>query len=342
MNVPLEQFLNYSSRELDPFFDKAFKLSRRHFSDVIYFSMPGMVHFDTPFYQATDPLRFPAISITGTSCHLSCEHCKGKLLETMIPATTPQRLLDVCTKIKLNGGTGCLISGGSLKDGSVPLTSFIPYIRRVKHELGLDVVVHTGVLSPKLAEELAQADIDAAMIDIIGSNETIRSVYHLDLTVDAFDYSLSLLEKNHIPIVPHIVVGIHYGRLKGEGEALQIVSKHHPAAVIIVALTPLELTSMENLTPSSPMDIARVILASRFMMVDTPILLGCARPWGEHKSQTDILAIKAGVNGIAYPSEEGHDYAKKIGLQVRFSEACCALMYRDLQSHRGEHPGDIR
>ena len=334
MTEPLDQLIKYSSNELEPFFDKAFKLSRNHFSDDIYFSMPGMVHFDTPFYQATDPLRFPAISVTGDSCHLKCEHCKGKLLETMIPATTPQQLFDVCAKIKAKGGKGCLISGGSLKDGSVPLTNFIPYIRRVKRELGLTVVVHTGVIYPKLAEELAQAEIDAAMIDIIGSNETIRSIYHLDITKDAFDYSLTLLEKNHIPIVPHIVVGIHYGKLKGEGDALKIVSNHHPAAVIIVAFKPLEFTSMENFTPSSPMDIARVILASRLMMTDTPILLGCARPLGEHKSETDILAIKAGVNGIAYPSEEGYNYARKIGLHVRFSEECCALMYRDLNNQR--------
>ncbi len=334
MTEPLDQLIKYSSNELEPFFDKAFKLSRNHFSDDIYFSMPGMVHFDTPFYKATDPLRFPAISVTGDSCHLKCEHCKGKLLETMIPATTPQQLLDVCVKIKAKGGTGCLISGGSLKDGSVPLTNFIPYIRRIKRELGLTVVVHTGLIYPKLAEELAQAEIDAAMIDIIGSNETIRSIYHLDVTTDAFDYSLTLLEKNHIPIVPHIVVGIHYGRLKGEGDALKIVSNHHPAAVIIVAFKPLEFTSMENFTPSSPMDIARVILASRLMMADTPILLGCARPLGEHKSETDILAIKAGVNGIAYPSEAGYNYARKIGLHVRFSEECCALMYRDLNNQR--------
>ena len=103
MTEPLDQLIKYSSNELEPFFDKAFKLSRNHFSDDIYFSMPGMVHFDTPFYKATDPLRFPAISVTGDSCHLKCEHCKGKLLETMIPATTPQQILDVCTIIYAKG-----------------------------------------------------------------------------------------------------------------------------------------------------------------------------------------------------------------------------------------------
>jgi len=297
--------------------------------------MPGMVHFETSFYTATDHLRFPGISVTGGRCYLNCEHCKGKLLETMIPATTPKRLWETCVKIKEAGGKGCLISGGSLKDGNVPLARFVPTIKRVKRELGLDVVAHTGIVYPRLAEALAEAHIDAAMIDVIGSSETIRRIYHLYLTTDAFDRSLSLLKQNQIPIVPHVVTGIHYGRLKGERRALQIISKHRPAAVIIVALMPLDQTPMEHLIPPSPLDIARVILASRFMMPDIPVLLGCARLRGEHKSETDILAIRAGVSGIAYPSEGGYDFAKKARLNIKFSEECCALAYRDLAEQKG-------
>lgn len=253
-------------------------------------------------------------------------------METMIPATTPKRLWEVCIKIKETGGRGCLISGGSLKDGSVPLMDFVPTVKRVKRELKLDVVIHTGIVYPRLAEALAKADIDAAMIDVIGSSETIRNVYHLNLTAHAFDRSLSLLEQNQIPIVPHIVVGIHYGRIKGERRALQIISRHRSAALVVVALMPLDQTSMENLRPPLPLDIARVILASRFMMPNTPVILGCVRPRGEHKSQTDMLAIRAGVSGIAYPSEKGYNFAKKAGLDIKFSEECCALAYRNLNS----------
>jgi hypothetical protein len=210
------------------------------------------------------------------------------------------------------------------------LKDFVPTIKRVKHELALDVVVHTGIVYPELAKALAEADIDAAMIDIIGSNETIRSVYHPDLTVTHFDRSLSLLENEGIPFVPHVVVGIHYGKLKGEKKALQIISKYKPAALVIVALTPLMKTAMEHIKPPSPINIARVILAAKFMMPNIPLVLGCIRPGGEHKSKTDVLAIRGGVNGIAYPSEEGYNFAKKIGLQIKFSEECCALTYKDL------------
>lgn len=328
----LDQCFDAPLTELEPLFEEAFKLSRARFSNRIHFYLPGMVHFDTPFYKASNQYRFPSVSITGSKCQLQCEHCKAKLLETMIPAVTPKRLYEVCSRIREEGGSGCLISGGSQKDGAVPLMEFIPMMKRIKRELELDLVVHTGVVSPELADALAGVGVDAAMLDVIGSNDTIKSVYHLDLTVGDLDRSLSLLEQSDIPIVPHLVVGLQYGRIEGERRALQIISKHRLGALVVVAFMPLEQTPMEHVAPSSPLDIARVILASRFTMPDTPLLLGCARPRGEHKSETDTLAIRAGVNGIAYPSREGYDFAREKGLTINFSEECCALMYRDFNA----------
>ena len=329
----LERCFRIPFSELKPLFGKAFQLSRTRFSNVIYFSVPGMARFDTSFYTATDPYRFPSVSVTGERCYLNCEHCRGRILKTMIPATTPERLFKIFTKVKRSGGEGCLVSGGSMEDGSVPLMDFIPVIKRAKKDLGLDVAVHTGIVHPELAEALASADIDAALIDIIGSNETIRRIYHLNLTADAFDHSLSLLERNNIPFVPHIAVGLHYGKLKGEQRALQIVSKHRPAALIFIALMPLSQTPMEHTAPPSPINVARVILAARFMMPETPLILGCARPGGKHRSETDVLAIRAGVSGIAYPSREGYNFAKEVELDVKFSVKCCALQHKDLIAH---------
>jgi len=336
INTPaelIEQCFSQPSQEMKPLFDEAYRISRNRLSNLIHFYVPGMVHFDTLFYKSTSH-GFPGISITGKSCHLNCEHCNGKLLESMMPATTPQDLYNTCVKISGEGSSGCLISGGSLNDGSVPLIDFIPTIKKVKQELGLKIVVHTGLIHPPLAEALADANIDAAMLDIIGSKDTIKEVYHLDCDMDSFDRSLSLLEENKIPTVPHIVVGIHYGKIKGEREALAMILNHHHAAVVVVALMPMAHTSMENAAPPSPWDITRVILASRLSMPSTPLLLGCARPRGLHKIKTDILAIKAGVDGIAYPSEEVCNFARKLGLNIEFHQECCSLLWQKLDCYK--------
>jgi uncharacterized radical SAM superfamily protein len=329
----IEKCLDAPFEELSQLFDKAYKISRDNFGNEIIYYVPGMVHFETEFYTATDPNRFPSISLTGTKCQLNCEHCQGKLLETMTPATTPEKLYQLCKEIKEKGGLGCLISGGSQIDGSVPIQDFLATIKKIKEELDMDIVVHTGFVHPEVAKGLGEAGIDGAMLDIIGSDETLREVYHLGQTVEELDKSLSLLEENNVPVIPHIVVGLHYGEIKGEKEAIKLLSKHRSEAVVVVAFMPLDQTPMMNVTPSTPEEISRVVLALRLTLPNTPILLGCARPKGEHKSTTDVLSIKAGVNGMAYPSQESYKYSVKKGLAIKYSEECCSLIYRDITQY---------
>jgi len=267
--------------------------------------------------------------VTGKECHLNCKHCRGKLLERMIPATTPQALYQACAELAATGSKGCLISGGSLKDGSVPLLDFTPTIKRIKRELDLKVVVHTGIVYPSIAKALADAGIDAAMFDVIGAEETAREVYHLDCDIEAFERSISLLEDRNIPVVPHVIVGLHYGELKGERQALAMLARHPPTAVVVVAFMPLEQTPMQKTTPCSPEDIGRVMLACRLLMPSTPLLLGCARPAGMHKIETDMLAIKAGVDGIAYPSEDVCAFVQEQGVDIKFHQACCSLLWQE-------------
>ena len=56
------------------------------------------------------------------------------------------------------------------------------------------------------------------------------------------------------------------------------------------------------------------------------------RPKGELRSSTDLLALKAGVDGVAFPSESAVEYAKNKGFNAVFSSFCCAQMYLDLKS----------
>jgi uncharacterized radical SAM superfamily protein len=53
------------------------------------------------------------------------------------------------------------------------------------------------------------------------------------------------------------------------------------------------------------------------------------RPKGAFRRETDVLALKAGVNAIAFPSEEAITYAKAKGWETYFSSYCCAQIYLD-------------
>jgi uncharacterized radical SAM superfamily protein len=295
----------------------------------IRFYAPSFMYYKTDFYCSSTK-DFPTISITGRSCALKCKHCGGKVLETMHPASTPEKLFVLCAKLKRDGALGCLISGGCLPNGYVPLEKFVDTIGKVKQELGLTVFVHTGVIDFNMAKNLKNAEIDAALIDIVGSDDTIREIYNLDVTVADYDNSLKALHKAGIIFVPHVIVGLHYGKLKGEFEALKIISAYEPSALVVIALMPIHGTEMERVEPPKPYEIAKVLMSARLMFPDTPIVLGCMRPKGKHRTETDILAIKSGVNAIAFPAEEAIELARTEGYNVSFSSFCCSQIYSDI------------
>jgi len=315
-------------KDLESGIRKARELSWANFGRRIHFYAPSFMHYRNKYFRSSR-LVFPSISITGKGCSLNCKHCGGRILETMIPAETPERLVEAFRRIKARGAAGCLISGGCLPDGSVPIGRFIDAIAEAK-KMELKVVVHTGLVDLETAEKLREVGVDAVSIDIIGSDETIREIYNLDVSVREYEKALEALSRAGIPFTPHVLVGLHYGELRGEFNALRMISKHNPSALIIIVFFPIKGTLMEHVDPPSPRDVAKVIVQSRLMMPKVPIVLGCARPKGKHRVQTDILAIEAGVNGIAFPEAEAIEKAFKLGLDVSFSPLCCSQIYSDI------------
>jgi uncharacterized radical SAM superfamily protein len=296
----------------------------------IRFYAPSFVYYKNKYFHSPHD-SFPSISITGSSCALKCKHCNGKVLDTMVPALSPEALFDVCAQLKKDGAAGCLISGGCLPDGSVPIERFVDVIAQIKKNLGLTVIVHTGVIDPSTAKRLKDSGVDAALIDIIGSDETIREVYHLDVSVEDYDKSLRAFHDAGIPFVPHVLVGLHYGELRGELEALKMIARYSPSAVITIAFMPIRGTPMEKVTPPEPEDIAKILVSSKLLMPNTPTVLGCMRPKGEHRKRTDMLAVRAGVNGIAFPVEEAVQLAESLNLEISFSSLCCSQIFGDIQ-----------
>ncbi len=285
--------------------------------------------------NSTSHAKFPTISVTGTACALKCKHCGGKVLRTMYPARTPDLLFELAKRRRREGAVGCLVSGGCLPNGSVPLERFVPTLARMKNELGLTVIVHTGVVSTSTANALKQAGIDAALIDIVGSDDTVKQVLNLGATVDYYERSLYALHEAGLNFVPHIIVGLQNGKLEGELLALKMIRRFEPSALVVIAFMPIRDTEMESVTPPPPLAIARVAATARLMFPKTPLALGCMRPKGKHRAETDVLAVKAGVDALAFPSEEAITYAKANGFDTTFSPYCCSQIYVDMSIRSG-------
>jgi lipoyl synthase len=324
-NITPEAIWSLNEAELRGLLDSEILKPRQN---TIRFYAPSFTYYKTKYYCSSTN-AFPTISITDNACALNCKHCGGKVLETMHSAMTPEKLFELGLKLKKNGAKGCLVSGGCLPDGSVPLDDFVPVLGRFKRELGLTVFVHTGMIKQETAFALKEAGVDAALIDVIGSAETVGKIYNLKVTIQDYASSLKVLQEAKLKIVPHVIVGLNDGKLDGEMQALQMIQKIKPSALVIISFMPIPGTVMAKTPPPKSIDISKVTALARMMFAEIPLVLGCMRPKGRSRGETDVLALKAGVDAIAFPSEEGVEYAKSKGYNTDFSSYCCAQMYVD-------------
>jgi hypothetical protein len=315
--------------ELHNGYKQAWDIARKNFGNRIFFYAPSIKHYETEeFQQSCGRCYFMPVSITGASCELNCDHCGRKILKAMRATTTPEELFRYAREIASRGAKGMLISGGSDKCGVVPIKSFLSTIARIKQEFGFRIVAHLGILDEETVRAIKDSDaIDGAMMDIVGSDDTLKQVYHLrDVSIAEFEHSLQLLCEYRINTIPHVVIGLHYGRIIGEYHALEIIARYPVTSVVLVGLLPQAGTSMADVVPPEPDEMGEVFKYARKLFPTTPVLLGCTRQMGEHKLKTEVLALKAGLNAIAYPAEGIVTLARNMGLVPQFSQMCCSLM----------------
>ena len=82
---------------------------------------------------------------------------------------------------------------------------------------------------------------------------------------------------------------------------------------------------MEDVDTPNPDEIGKIVAITRILNPKAHISLGCARPAGKNKSIIEKYAIQAGINGIAYPTDDSIIFANKLGLVNSFKDTCCCI-----------------
>lgn len=292
----------------------------------IRFSTPTFKEYSSSELSGCGKNSFPAFSITAGACALMCDHCQAKILEPMIPATNPEMLdQKVRDLILLQDLQGFLLSGGSNRHNEIRYERFYPVIEGLKRDFpNLKIAIHTALTDETRAKSMESAGVDTAMMDVIGAQETIEQVYHLDRPVDDFEATLEALCATSMEIVPHIVIGLHYGKILGEANALDIVSRHGIHSLVLVVIMPFYAKSGSFATPETR-DVGDIFYEARTRIPDQQVLLGCARPPGMHKRVTDAYAVMAGLDGIAFPADGTVAVAQAIGRAHHQEHACCSI-----------------
>lgn len=254
--------------------------------------------------------EFPSISITGSSCALSCPHCEGRFLNGMEAVPTPEDLYDFAVELDKSGGNGFLLSGGCNERGKVPLKKYVDVLSRIDEETSLKINVHTGLPDQEMVDKLSNSGVHAVSFDMIGSKETIEKVYGLDVSPTDYKKGYELLKRSGLKVVPHITVGLNEGELDGEFRAIELLN--NPSKIILNSLISSNFgKSVEK------KDILSVI---DYIPNKTKIIIGCMREKG--MVELEIEALKKGVNGIVLPAKDTKKWAED-HFNVDILKQCC-------------------
>lgn len=281
------------------------------------------VRRDPTFWACYPHPHFPTLSITGDTCALRCKQCGRRYLQHMFACPTPDVLRETCLELASNGARGVLISGGYNDEGYVPFEPFLDSIASIKRETGLFLNVHTGLMPAWLARELGHVGVDMASIDVVGSDETIKLVLGLDRTTQDYERALTTLRSAIPHVVPHICIGLHAGKLRGERAALEFVAKINPRALVMLVLVPTPGTEFEHVTGPSPAEVGKLITEARLKFPSAVLALGCMRP--RDAGRAELQALRSGVDRVEIPGKRTIEAARELGLRVRRLDACCAV-----------------
>jgi uncharacterized radical SAM superfamily protein len=120
------------------------------------------------------------------------------------------------------------------------------------------------------------------------------------------------------------VIGLHYGRMLGESNALDIVSRHPVAALVLVVVMPFYAKPGLYAVPDAG-EVGRIFGEARRRLADRQVLLGCARPPGLHKRIVAAYAVTPGLHGTALPADGAVALAHAIGRPHHQEHACCSI-----------------
>jgi len=174
-----------------------------------------------------------------------------------------------------------LLSGGCDSQGRMlNLERLLPTIKRIKRETDLILKLHTGLVDTKLAEGIVEAEVDVASMEFVGADESIHEIFGLSYGVEKYlETFVNLSEAGMDHIAPHIAVGLQFGKLLGEFNALNLIKEHiDPESLAIIVFRPTKGTPLENASPPSPRDVGRVTAHARKLFPEKKILLGSLRP----------------------------------------------------------------
>ena len=242
------------------------------------------------------------LSVKTGGCPEDCAYCpQSSHHETSVD---PERMLDVdevlsaAQRAKDAGSTRFCMGAAwrEVKEGPA-FDRVLTMVRGVK-SLGLEACCTLGMLTPKQAEQLKDAGLDAYNHNL----DTSREAYGSIISTRTYDDRLATLRA-----VRTAGITVCSGGIIGMGESIDdrcgmLVElarmSPHPESVPINALVRVEGTPLAALDPIDPIEFVRMIATARILMPTSMVRLSAGRT--ELSRETQLLCMYAGANSIFY------------------------------------------
>ncbi len=267
---------------------------------------------------------FPAISLTGNDCSLNCSHCEGKYLENMTPASDPIEFVKNAAKLIQKGAKGFLLSGGCDPLGNLPFLRYETILQKFKERTEVIYNAHPGLAEFEEAMALARIGVDFLSYDLQLDPKVISEIHHMkDIDPDDYLYSYLTLLDTNIEVVPHILVGAQYGNIDREIDAIKVIEPDRTKRIVFLSLIPPK--SNPNFRAPHPLEVAKVILATKIMFPHLELALGCMHMRDSDLFDLERYAIWAGVERLAMPSRAILKWLESENYQIQRYSGCCAM-----------------
>ena len=274
------------------------------------FGVEGMERL-TAYYPGRG---FPAVSISGHSCMLNCDHCRGEHLKGMA-AATPSSFTE---NVPLDA-QGVLLSGGCDRFGRLDMSGCLEDIKELSAQ-GKRVAVHTVLPSAEESKALAESGVECICLDLHGDPSVIRNILHLDASPDDYERALIAARDSGARVFPHVTVGFSPSDWR---YSLEMLARNQVREFAILGLVSTPGTPLEGREAS----VEEMVEAFRTALdMKLRPSLGCMRPRSHRSLERKLLEM--GVREFASPSRNTLREAEAMGLQLVEEGLCCCLNRR--------------
>ncbi|MCX5773028.1 MAG: hypothetical protein NTX05_00200 [Fusobacteria bacterium] len=255
-----------------------------------------------------------SINMGSRVCELNCKHCGGHYLEVM----TPTFLLKNSSMSTYNS---ILLSGGCDSSGKMLFNSEV-----FDHIENKKINLHIGHYDFEQFLPFMEK-IHYISLDFTLDSEIIQNIYHLKQTSEDFKLRFSTLHALYLnKVVPHICVGLNFGKCVKEYEAIEYLSNYKLEKLVLIIFIPTRNTYMESCEKPNIDEVVEVFKFAKQKLPECKIQLGCMRPTGRYRVDLETRLIKEGcVDTIVKPSRKAVEFTKELGILTTVKEACCVF-----------------